>query len=742
VAIENKKSKSGKGSGKKAKPLKALNAAGVDAEQRADITGDKPVVENWADQPEHPAYQAAVDLYEKIQKSYDNKQEQVDQIQEYWNIHSAQPDENQQYTGNSQCYIPAVRDAIQARVKRSLAQLFPANHKHVEAVGPTGESPTVVLALMEHYIRKIKLKNIVRADLIAGDVTGQWCLYVDWKKSYRTITEIVRKPPIVENPKMGVSMSDATGEDEDSLEEREIITEGPDVVPIACEDLAVYPPTVDSIEDSQASAVKLRMSKDKCQQMIDEGVFVGVSASELMDSFAQPDGSRDKIVPAKKRTSDAGIKTEGTYKYALIYEVATTLKLDGERKEPVLVYYAGKDMVVGIIKSPWWSGRRPVISAPIEEITGSFFGISKIEPVKYLQWNLNDYWNMGMDTAQYSLSPIVMTDPAKNPQYQTLVMGLGAVWLTDPNSTKFQEFPALWKDALGLCQGIKTQIYESMDVNDAMMGKMPQGRKNNQMVGNMQQEQQINITDHAKRYEELMLDPLIERIFELDQQFRTDDVVVRSMGEVGAQAMLQRIQPQQFGQTWFFRWLGSAFQANMQRMQQMTATMNVIRGIPPQQLNGRKLDITPILEVLVESTFGPELGARILIDERNQYTIDPEIENDMLHNGLPVKINPGDDHMAHLQSHNAAAKLTQDPAGHYRTHIAEHVKHIQEEVQKQQAAMQPPPQQPPGAPGVPGGAGPGVPGTPRMGAQPGQPRPQGPPGMIQQDHMAGAPGRG
>jgi hypothetical protein len=738
VAVENKKA-GGKGGKSKAKPPKELNAAGIDAEQRADITGDKPVVENWADKPDHPAYKAACDLYDKIQKCYDNKQEQVDRIGEYWNIHSAQPDANSQYTGNSQCYIPAVRDAVQARVKRSLAQLFPPNRKHVEAVGPTGESPTVVLALMEHYIRKTKLKNIVRADLIAGDVTGQWCLYVDWKKSYRTITQVVRKPPIVENPKMGISMADATAEDEDQLEEKEIITEGPDICPLAVEDLAVYPPTVDNIEDSIASAVKLRMSKDKCQQMIDEGIFVGMSASELVDSIGQPDGSREKTVPEKKRSSDAGVKTEGTYKYALIYEVATHLKLDGERKEACLVYYAGKDIVVGIIKSPWWSGRRPVISAAIEEITGSFFGISKIEPVKYLQWNLNDYWNMGMDTAQYSLSPIVMTDPAKNPQYQTLVQGLGAVWLTDPNSTKFAEFPSLWKDALGLCQGIKTQIYESMDVNDAMMGKMPAGRKNNQMVGNMQQEQQVNITDHAKRYEELMLEPLIERIFELDQQFRTDELVVRSMGEIGAKAMLQRIEPLQFGQTWYFSWLGTAFQSNVQRQQQMIATMNVIRGIPPQQLNGRKLDITPILEVLVENVFGPELGPRILIDERDQYTIDPEIENDMLHNGLPVQIHPGDDHMKHLEAHNAAAKLTMDPAGHYRTHIAMHVKHIQEEVQKQQAAMQPPPQ---GAPGVPGGAGPGVPGSPRMGAQPGAPRPQGPPGMIPQDNMAGAPGRG
>jgi len=194
-----------KGGKSKAKPPKELDAAGVGAEQRSG-ENKKSKLDNWADKPDSDAYESASKLYDKIQKCFGNKQEQIDNIGEYWSIHSATPDDNQTYTGNSQCYIPAVRDAIQARIKRCLAQLFPANHKHVEAVGPTGETPYHVLSLLEHYIRKTNLKNIVRADLIAGDVTGQWNLYVDWKKSYRTVTEIVRKPPIVEQG--GMQMED------------------------------------------------------------------------------------------------------------------------------------------------------------------------------------------------------------------------------------------------------------------------------------------------------------------------------------------------------------------------------------------------------------------------------------------------------------------------------------------------------------------------------------------------------
>src|ERR1700739_176143 len=171
----------------KPKAPKAMTAAGVEAEKLAAASGDDgkdAKVENWADKPDLETYIQAAKLYEKDKKAYDNKQAQIDDCEDFWAIYSAQPSENQQYSGNSQCYIPAVRDAINARVKRSLSQLFPTNHKHVDAVGPTDKDPAPVLALMEHYIRTTRLKSVVRADLISGDVTGQWNLYIDWAKSH------------------------------------------------------------------------------------------------------------------------------------------------------------------------------------------------------------------------------------------------------------------------------------------------------------------------------------------------------------------------------------------------------------------------------------------------------------------------------------------------------------------------------------------------------------------------------
>jgi hypothetical protein len=687
-------------------------------------------IENWADKPDSKIYEKCEGFYPTIQKAYENRQEADDAIGQYWKIYNAEPDENQMYQGNSKCYIPAVRDALMARSKRALKQLFPTKYKHVEAVGTDGQNPQPQLALLEHYIRSTNLKSICRSSLLAGDVTGQWNLYIDWKSTTRHVIGLVKRNPPLQTVEGSELELESLDEEREESEDTEITDAGPEIIDFATEDLVVIPPTCNSIEKADLVSLKLRMSKEQIKHFVDNGTFILGEETELSDWMADRKGE-EKTVPSKKRACDAGVRTEGTNKYALIYEVTARLEFERGKKSLAYIYYAGDNEILGIIRAPQWGQKRPIISAPVDRISGSFNGISKIDAVKYLQWNLNDFWNMGQDSAMYSLLPVVMTDPEKNPNYAMMVYGLAAVWPVDPNSTKMTSFPALWKDSVQMCSAIKAQIHESLDVNEMMMGRTPAGRKNAQSVGAQQQEQSVSIMDHAQRFEEEILNPLMERFFEYDAQFRDDDMMVITRGEIGVKAAMQKIEPQQWDERYFFQWTGTSFVMGMQQMQQQIATMNVLRGIPPQQLNGRRLDITPILEVLVENVFGAELGGRILIDDRNKFTIPPEIEDEMMVNGIPAEVHESDDDQAHMQVHQQAAQQTGDPVGLMRNHMQAHMQGMQKKRQAAMAAQQPQPQ--PGQPGMPGGAGPGVAGTPRMGAQPAPGRPmQQPPGAIQQ----------
>ena len=725
---------------KKQVALGASKADEVDSRAaKNDSLEKKEPIENWANKPDSDIYEKCVKFYPKIVQAYKNREEADDAIAEYWNIYNAKPDDNQMYQGNSQSYLPAVRDSINARAKRALKQNFPSKFKHVEAVGSDGRSPRPQLALLEHYIRTTKLKSVCRSMYIAGDVTGQWNVYVDWLREVRSVTNMIKRNPILETVEgEKVEARDPTDET-DELEDQDIVEEGPVIIDFAIEDLAVIPPTCNNIEKAEVVSLKLRMYEDEVQRLVDEGIFIlpeGKDAGEWMEDKK----GKDKPNPSKSRTQDAGIKTEGTNKYVLIFEATARLEFEKGKKSLAYIYYAGENDIVGIIKAPQWGQKRPTISAPVERISGSFYGKSKIEPVKWLQWNLNDFWNMGQDSATYSLLPIVMTDPEKNPNYAMMVYGLAAVWPVDPNSTQIQSFPQLWKDADMICASMEAKINKSLDVNDSMMGRAPQGRKNANAVGAQQQEQSVPILDHAERFEEEILSGLMERIFEYDCQFREESLSVLTLGEIGVEASMQEIPPQQWGQRYFFQWFGTDFVMNMQRMQQQNATMNVLRGIPPQQLNGRRLDITPILEVLSDNVFGTELSSRILIDDRNKFTVDPEIEDEMMLNGITIEVHEYDDDLEHLKKHQVAGQTSGDPAGLIRTHMQAHMKQLQQKRQMQMGAQQ----QQAGAPGMPGGAGPGVAGTPRPGGMAAGPQggAQQPPGAIGPDQMPGGIPRG
>lgn len=629
-----------------------------------------------------------------------------------------------------------------------LKQLFPSSHKHCDAVSANNEHPYTQISLLEYYITKTHLKTIVRSDLIAGDVTGQWGLMVDWSKSTRTITNLVRRNPIVEELN-GEDVSDLgledTSEEEEVLEDEDVIEEGPDIIDFATEDLAVVPNTCMDLQLAKAVSIRLRLSEEGVLDKVDEGVFILPEKSDIKE-FCRADQRRDRYNRPKKQSNDAGIKTEGTSKYALIYCVYTKLPFDGknEPKSEGIVFYSGQNEICGIIRNPLWSGKRPIISKPVERRKGSFFGVSKIEPVKFLQWRACDLHNIGNDSALYEVQPVFAADPLNNPTWAAMVMAPGAVWPIAPGSVNKIDFGQVSEIADRKVEVYRGMIWQSLGINEMMMGAMPKGRKNNQMMQGMQQEQSTEVSDHAANYEEEMLNPLLEMLFEFDQQYRTRDLMVMTRGEIGYRAKIENIPPQQWGERYFFRWTGIETMNNMQRIQQMIGFLNVLKGVPPQQLNGRKLDATPILEAASEAIFGADLAPKVLIDERNLYTVPADVENEMLHNQFDVPVHEGDDDIKHLQEHMKAAAANGDPMGKYKAHQQAHMQQLMMKRQKQagQAQAQ-------GLPGAPGGAqpgggpAPGAAGTPKPGALPapagGRPG-QNPPGAISPDAMGA--GRG
>ena len=306
-------------------------------------------------------------------------------------------------------FVPAVHDAVNARKTRFANQIFPQSGRHIDVTSHTGDIPYDLVALNEHYIFLANLRQKIPALLRNGDVEGQYNVYVDWSRRKRRTVHRDFEP--VELP--GGEL-DPTQEVETIVEE-ELEIGFPDIEILHDSDILVIPQTADSLDEAiecgGSVTILRRWSKAKIQQMMNDGHIRTDMAEALMESMDKKD--YEKINAPKQMTDAAGIKGQGGAKWAQVYETWLKVKVG---KEYILCrsYYGGEQQILGCHRNPNWSDKINLISCPVEKVAGSFKGQSKIKFSADLQYAINDTINEGLDSAQYSLMPIVMTNPPRS----------------------------------------------------------------------------------------------------------------------------------------------------------------------------------------------------------------------------------------------------------------------------------------------------------------------------------------
>ncbi len=666
-------------------------------------------------------------VFDTIDKAVIDQRGRSDDIMDFWDAYNCKLGERQFYSGNSKIFVPIIKTAVKARKTRFVNQVFPQSGRFVEVTTTDGEIPHATMALAEHYVKRCKLRTQIVPALIAnGDCEGQYTVYVGWSERKRHVARRVQNPVMVDGLEM------PTEDPVDDIEEETVTDAGPDVELIHDSDLIVLPTTANSIEDAIAKGgsvtVVRRWTETKVKEMIADGTFTKDAGEPLLKNFGtKKDGIKDT---GRELSKAAGLKDGGGGKYVLGYETWTKIKVEGETRLCV-AYYGGHDMVLGCKLNPYWCDLCPVISIPVDKQGDVFKGRAPVADVLDMQVDANDAINEAADTAHFSAMPIIMTDPEKNPRVGTMVLGLAAIWETNPKDTSFAQFPPLWKDGLERVASAKNEVFQALGVNPAMIPQSTgrQQKRNQAEIANEQQVDVLTTADAVTNIEEGILTPLVQRIIMYDHQFRDRALMIRRYGEMGMRAIMEEVPPIQELERYEFRWFGVEAARNAAQIQQQIATLNVLKGIPPQMYEGYKLNAVPVITQIVENTFGPRLAPLVFEDLKKQIGIPAEMENMMLGEGFDMMVHPFDNDAEHLQVH-MALMAAGDPHGVIRAHLIRHQQQMQQKAQAAQAK---------GLPGSPGGAGPGVAGTPRPGAQPSLPRQQmQPPGAVRQDAMAKA----
>src|SRR6516165_1948708 len=519
-----------------------------------------------------------LDVFKKVEEGYRDQWNRSNDNQDYWDIYNCVLTSKQFYVGNSKIFVPIIHNAVNARKTRFTNQIFPQAGRYVEVTSTDGTRPDALASLLEHYVRKAKLRTKVMPPLCkAGDIEGHYNVYVSWCKRKRHVTWRAAVPPeLLEgmpNPAMQPIID---------IRHEEIEAAHPEVEVIADSDILVLPVTADDIdealEEGGSVTILRRWTKAKIDQMIDEGAIRADAGKELKDRLQKKVAPED-VNTAKTLADAAGIKGVQGARHALVYETFTKIKIKGERLL-CQAFYGGEQRILGARRNPLWSDRVPLLSVPVEKVGGLFKGRSKIADCADLQYAANDAVNEAWDSAGYSLLPIVMTDPERNPRTGTMVMSMAAVWETSPKDTQVVNFPQLWKEGFEMVNHCKAEVSQTLSVSPAAItqgaaaGKTGT-RQNQAMVAQEQQIDILNTADAVTVLEEGILTPMLDLFIELDHQFRDDEITVRAFGEMGLRAGMERIPPVQMDRRYQFRWFGVEAARSAQQVQQGIAAMNV-----------------------------------------------------------------------------------------------------------------------------------------------------------------------
>lgn len=672
-----------------------------------------------------------LEVFEDVDTGFEDQNKRADTVLDNWDLYEQRLTDRQFYNGQSQIFLPFVHDAVNARKTRFTNQIFPQSGRYVEVTSTEEQIPQATMSLLESYVRKAKLQTeVVPPMCVNGDNEGQYNIYVSWVEERR---QTVRR-----TQKANVSVNGADFDDfgtHDDYEEDDETLGRPDVEVLHDSDVLILPFNARSVDHAMSIGgsvtIRRRWSKGRIRKAIKDGEIAKEPGELLLRNMSLPENNTRDV--KERVASAAGIRNRG--KEVHIYETWTEIKV-GKDRRIVRSYYGGDKNILGCKLNPYWCDRVPLISCPVDRTSGLQKGKAPVEAVADLQILANDCINEGADTGHFAAMPIVMTDPEKNPQVDTMVLGLAAVWKTNPNDTQFATFPNLWEGAMGRALACQQQIFQTLGVNPSMIPGSTGGdsKRNQAEIANEQQVDVLTTADACTVIEEGVLTPLIQWFADLDHQFREDAITIKVYGELGVRARMEEVEPIQLNNRWEYRWFGVEAARNAAAVQQQIAGMNVLNGIPPEKYPGYEINLAPMIVEMCESIFGPRLAPLVFV-RKQAFSVDPLLENDMMQNGFMTAIHEADDDQEHLAAHVGALDAHDgvDPHGTFRDHIAKHQMQMKMKAEAQAAV------QPQGMPGVPGGAGPGVAGTPRPGVMPEGPRlMKGPEGMIHPDEMGAA----
>lgn len=212
-----------------------------------------------------------------------------------------------------------------------------------------------------------------------------------------------------------------------------------------------------------------------------------------------------------------------------------------------VVTVANREIVIRDEKNPYRHGRKPFVKMVDQNVPHEFAGIGELEPIETLQYELNSRRNQRLDNVTLALNRMWIISTSAGVDEDELVSDAGGViHTTDINGIKEIHMPDVTASSYKEEVEVKADIQQATGVSDFTRGVGSESLGNDTATGISLIQEAGNSRFKLKiRNMEQALKKIGRFMVDLNEQFMSEEKIIRVMGDEGAEFLTIRPEDMQ-----------------------------------------------------------------------------------------------------------------------------------------------------------------------------------------------------
>lgn len=409
-------------------------------------------------------------------------------------------------------FIPYTFSAIESVVPRLISTMF-ASRPFIGVLPVNEES--VDKAKMHEKLLDYQLTQRINTIELASMWIKEALMYGTshikpvWRYEIRNVKQKVPVTSI-----LGVSM-------ESKYQDTEIVAyDDPHVEHIDIWDIYVDPDAT-SVDDAEYVVHRVFRTKEHIKRMAQNGIYKNIE--KIGNSFSPT--SSDEIGSEERMSSIGLSKSPKQQDKIELLEYWTDERI---------IVVANRSAIIRNEPNPFWHGKKPFIRIVDHPVPHEYYGIGEIEPIEYLQYELNDTRNQRMDNVNLVLNRMwkVLRGADIVPE-QLISRPGGFIEVDDMGDIEEVKFTDVTSSSYKEEEEIKRDIDRTVGVFDYARGETTDRRETATTASILSNAANERFKLKVQLMEDMGLRRLGLMLIQLNQQFIDSERVIRVVGDDG-----------------------------------------------------------------------------------------------------------------------------------------------------------------------------------------------------------------